>query len=1071
MTLTVFALRRAYIQRALLTVIVAMTALITFTLAGTLVYLDIGSTAAVHQSLAERPGNERTAVAQTRLDQSDPHTQDTIGQQELTGALDPAPTIWPAMVSGPRELVEHDDAELVLRSEPDLAPGAEVGGTGAVTVVDGQWPADDDEGALHSQAAEALGLTAGDEVSFTSGSTEYQVLITALWEPVDSDDSRWAGEEMITTGTDPIDAGVYGPLLIGTDIMVDLADTPFVRWTIAPPPDLSPDELTAWVGASASWEQGLGDSDVAIRGMNVTPDLNETLSQIAEALSAVRAAALAPLVIVGLLSMVAAWQLAHLLAELRRRETLVLVSRGARNRQVNAMVLVESLLLAVPGAGIAAVALWVIGRGQLGFDPTAVGATAAGVAVVVALTLTAVGRHATRHALTAEDASGRGGVAMTSGALLLTVAAAAFTLWRHYEAGGPLAPGTDQPDPLAVSGPGLGLLAAGILAIAVAGPLSRAVATLAARFRGFSPATEVRQASRSITLNAVPVMLLVLASATTILAAAYTGTWTELRSTSAQVSNGADVRVPMGQVGVGSNHRNIADYAGLDGVEASTGVMHSSLRLDSQEGRLTAPPAQHWEVSSAPADVLDPLISADLAPGEALAGPELPAAAESLQFEVWATAWTDAVDDRTTREVEIRTWLWNGQELVVRDAGTLDPVATQGMVVDWSGGGDEPEVTIVDPAARGEPVDAELTVDLPEGIWTLAAVDLGFQLNGEHHDVPIDYEVQVTSLSAAGAQLSEELDVLEGLADFGEVQLEPSNPDDEITIDEPLSLQASLSLHPGEGVTAGTGLIRVLPEAPTDGPVPVLTTPVWGDEILDTGTTVQVGAVHVPVQSLGTVPVVPGNPDTHAVVADLPTLLDALLRNGRTAPATNEVWMAVADAAEPENVAAAAGDLAGPRLEVQVASDGAPDVLSLPALVVFWAAALCAILLALPGVIAVAMTQLARRRGEVVVWRAVGVGSVQQARSRRRELQGVAGWAVLAGLGAGVGLAALVAPDLVRATTPGISPAVPAALTFETTRGLIGVGVIVVAVLATTWWYGRRVRAQALDTTWREEVR
>src|SRR5699024_887266 len=139
------------------------------------------------------------------------------------------------------------------------------------------------------------------------------------------------------------------------------------------------------------------------------------------------------------------------------------------------------------------------------------------------------------------------------------------------------------------------------------------------------------------------------------------------------------------------------------------------------------------------------------------------------------------------------------------------------------------------------------------------------------------YDVEVTALTAGGTDLLADTD------DWEPVPLDPRNPADDVTRTGPMSVQAGVSLH--TEMTGGSAMIRMLPPEPTEGAVPVLSTPVWEQEVLDTGTTVQVGAVHLPVVSVGTVPVVPGNPHTHALVADLPTVLDALLRHGRSVPA------------------------------------------------------------------------------------------------------------------------------------------------------------------------------------------
>ncbi|MDX5399886.1 MAG: hypothetical protein LPK92_09225, partial [Actinomycetes bacterium] len=185
-------------------------------------------------------------------------------------------------------------------------------------------------------------------------------------------------------------------------------------------------------------------------------------------------------------------------------------------------------------------------------------------------------------------------------------------------------------------------------------------------------------------------------------------------------------------------------------------------------------------------------------------------------------------------------------------------------------------------------------------------------------------------------------------------------------------------------------------------------------------------------------------------------------------PAIDELWLATAT---PDEVAARLAERLGPRVTVEVASSGAPDPVSAPARTAFWAAVASALLLVLPAVGAVALAQATARRGEVVVLRAVGVGATQQARSRRNELLGLVLGAVAAGIAAGVAVALLVVVDLVRATTPQVSRAVPVEVAWDLPLGAAFLGALLAVLLAAATWYGRRVRAQALDTTWREEIR
>src|SRR5690606_10159340 len=103
--------------------------------------------------------------------------------------------------------------------------------------------------------------------------------------------------------------------------------------------------------------------------------------------------------------------------------------------------------------------------------------------------------------------------------------------------------------------------------------------------------------------------------------------------------------------------------------------------------------------------------------------------------------------------------------------------------------------------------------------------------------------------------------------------------------------------------------------------------------------------------------------------------------------------------------------------------------------------------------------------------RAVGVGAAQQGRSRTRELLGLELGAVLAGVLAGWLLSRIIMVPLIRSTAPQVSPAVPLGLTYDWLPGIAMVAVIALVVATVALWYGARVRSQARDTTWREEIR
>jgi ABC-type antimicrobial peptide transport system permease subunit len=142
-----------------------------------------------------------------------------------------------------------------------------------------------------------------------------------------------------------------------------------------------------------------------------------------------------------------------------------------------------------------------------------------------------------------------------------------------------------------------------------------------------------------------------------------------------------------------------------------------------------------------------------------------------------------------------------------------------------------------------------------------------------------------------------------------------------------------------------------------------------------------------------------------------------------------------------------------------------------PVRVSFWLAAAGATVLALAGVLAVAVATLRERRGEVIVLRAVGLGPVAQGRARAAELVAVGVVALAVGAVAGWAVARFTVGGLSAATLTGIDAVPPARFVVETA----GTGLVLVAALAglvlVAIGVGGRVAAQARDTTYREEVR
>jgi hypothetical protein len=1023
--------RRTRAHAGLVALLALTVALIVGAIAGTQAHLDAAAVRAVRAVLASGDPAGRFHQVVTRLD-DDVATQADGVAGVLADVLPADREVWHTVRTFP--LRTATDARLVLLTDPSIADHAEL--------VTGVWPTGPGETALHAEAATALGVGLGDSLEVAVEDTTAALTLVGTWRPTDH--PHWGAEPLAAAGSDPLDPGAHGPAVVLPEALAGLDLTPFAQWTVSPGPGITPADLGPWRSGLARLPDAL--RDFTHRGLSQSGELTTTLADTDSGLASVRAAALIPLLVLALLSLVVLWQLARLLAAVRERETLVLLSRGGSRQQLTTAGGIEAVLITLPGAALGASAVLLAFAGRPGVDLATPWLLAAAVAAVATAVLLANAAHAATTGLRTVGETGRATAVLAPGALVLVLLATAFTLWRYIRNASPLVPGTARPDLVAVAAPAVALVAFALLAVVLAGPVTRALATAAGRTRGYSPAAELRQVSRRIPVNAVLVVLVVLAAGTTALACAYSGTWQALRTMSAQVAAGADVTADLGAGVAGPTTRGVTDAGALDGVTAATGVVQLPLRLDDLTVLLTALPARDAGVSSAPDSVLGAAEATLLQPAEdVLAGLDVPSG--ELPLTVTVSATTPGLTGIPHRTVGVSAWLHDGVELVRLDAGELRVRAENDLGLDAEGFGTE----VVHPD-RGRPVTAALTVTVPPGSWRLVAVDTALDTTF----APTAYMVAVEEIGAP--------DLLAGSGlTWGPVL--PPPEDNPAALGGPgMSFTADLT------ATAATfdAPQRLMPAREGIPTVPVLTTPGWEDQIRAAGTDVTVGVRPVRLVRVGGISVVPGNSEVRAGLADLPTLQDALLRTSVGVPAISELWLATG---EPDAVAGRLRELVGPRAPVEVASSGVPDPVSAPARTAFWAAVASALLLVLPAVGAVALAQATTRRGEVVVLRAVGVGPAQQARSRRNELLGLVLGAVAAGITAGAAVAHLVIVDLVRATTPQVSRAVPVAVAWDLPLGALFLGALLAALMAVAVWYGRRVRSQVRDTEWREEIR
>ncbi|QFG67487.1 FtsX-like permease family protein [Ornithinimicrobium pratense] len=274
------------------------------------------------------------------------------------------------------------------------------------------------------------------------------------------------------------------------------------------------------------------------------------------------------------------------------------------------------------------------------------------------------------------------------------------------------------------------------------------------------------------------------------------------------------------------------------------------------------------------------------------------------------------------------------------------------------------------------------------------------------------------------------------------------------------------------GVVPGGGVSDTEEDAATSGPrVPVALTP---DAAAAAGLTVgdtlelTMSGQRRPAVLTDLVPAVPGRAQPQAALVDSTALGTLLATTQASLPWPSQVWATPAVPAEDA--------VAVLREQPELRAVTGPDSVTVTdatsaARLVFWVASAGAVLLALTGIAAVVATLVSGRRPEVAVLRALGMEPGAQARSRAAELAGVVLVAVLLGLAAGWLVSALVVPELASSTTQPGRVQLPAVLRLEAGPWavLLASGAVVLGLLSVV--LTRRVRDQALDHEYREEVR
>ncbi|MDR7384224.1 FtsX-like permease family protein [Promicromonospora iranensis] len=1081
--------RRTTAHRGLLALVWLLVAVLTGTLGVTVGWTQAAATAGARDGLAAAEPSGRAVQLATRMaDGAAADAQDAQVQQVLADLLDGVPhdiaygvRTEPLYTRGSagEDLGRWSVALLPAASRAEALAGA--GATG-VTLVEGAWPAAADEAAVQADAAEAAGLAIGDTVRLgvdpdSPRASGTPLTLAATWRVTDPDAAVWLGDPATLTGSD----GAYpGPVVV-TEKVLDALDTdPFARWTVVPDGSaLTPGDLPALAALTAEAERGLEeDSSVAPLGLTVTGTLDTTAADLAAGLDAADAVALVPLCLLALVGLVALVQVARLLAATREGEVALLVSRGAAPGTVTAAAAAEGALLALTAAAAGGAAAWaalgMVARSDSGAAVSAVTpvAVSLAVAVVAAATLVLVAalqaHAAVRRQVT--DRSGRVRQVAALGTVVLTVAAAAVSVAQLLRYGSPLltTPDGARTDPAAAAAPALALAALGVAAMAVLGPATRLWAALAGRSRGAVGPLAARQVARRLVVFVVPVVLLVLAGGAATLAGGYTGTAERLRADVDVLANGTDVRVTARENGRLDPAPYLPDGAGAaravpDAVAAAPALAATAYSDGRPVTMLALPAAALPTVMRAPDEVLDvDRVAGDLAGDAFGTAPALPDGARDVELTV--SGWIRPVVGTVTPAGGPRHEL-DVSILLAAPDGTITTVEL-GRLTEGDGTGS---------TLGPEPTTHELSAEVPPApagqAWRIAALDVDTEPGWSM----ADGKLSVAGLTAGGAPVdvpgwtrSETFDGADGL------ELSPDAPPGRIELTMPL----------GDGAT-GANRLRLL-TTPEPDPIPLLVSSSLTEALsIDPGNTFELtlGGTRLAVVAVASSGTVPGALEPYAALLDRGALAEALVRDVSDPVLTSEVWLAagppgatapagaVARLAQDATAEAeATGDTVREQPTVTTPGYGTTDTAS-PVRVSFWLATAGATVLALAGVLAVAVATLRERRGEVIVLRAVGLGPVAQARARVAELIAVGLVALAVGAVAGWGVARFVAGGLAAATLTGIDAAPPARFVLETTGTSLVLAAAVAGLVLVAAGVGGRVAAQARDTTYREEVR
>ncbi|MER5540131.1 FtsX-like permease family protein [Streptomyces mirabilis] len=530
--------------------------------------------------------------------------------------------------------------------------------------------------ALPEVAADRLKVRPGARIALTDrlGGAPLTVRVTGVYRAADSADPYWQLDTLGGHGVRTVDFTTYGPLLADPSVLASRTSAGTTGWVAtADYRSLTTDGIDALREAAAREPEALGRNPAFGAGATVRTALPAVLDRTGRALLVSRSTLMIVSVQLVLLSGYALLLVARLLDTERAGETDLLKARGASRRRITGLAALEALLLAVPAAVGAALVSGPLVRllarwssldrtgVRLGDAPVLqVWLVAAAVAVCCAAEVVAPALAATAGAPRLRRVRAAAGAApVRAGAdvgLLLIAAVAYWQLDRQTGSSGGGALSRDRAgdlgiDPLLVAAPALALLAGTVLTLRLLPLGARLAERRAASGRGLPAALAGWQFSRRPLRGAGPVLLLVLAVTTGMLAIGQSASWQRSQGDQADFGTGASVRVLDGRPG---SPGQTGLYAALPGVRDAAPAYRATTDLSG--GRratvLALDTAHAGEGMLMRGDLADEPVERllrGLAPRERAAGPSvsLPDGSRRLALDLRITDETAATGGTT----------------------------------------------------------------------------------------------------------------------------------------------------------------------------------------------------------------------------------------------------------------------------------------------------------------------------------------------------------------------------------------------------------------------------------------